>query len=239
MDRDIGRGEARRRAARTAIHDLDAHAGGEPETRFLDRADDAGAQRLFQEGAHLLSPHRLDDAEREGAGRVGRAPFARCSATSYYAGPRRYQTKVKNAQEAHEAIRPRISARRLQRWGVSTGDDFRLYELIWKRTMASQMVDARVLRTTVEITGTGTNGEAAVFTAIGQGDRVRRIPPRLRRGQRRSGGRTRGPGDDPAEARVGDAVVAAGRRRSATLRCSLSSRSGTRRRRPHATRKPR
>jgi DNA topoisomerase-1 len=49
-----------------------------------------------------------------------------------------------------------------------TGDDLRLYELIWKRTMASQMVDARVLRTTVEISGTGSNGEPAVFTASGK-----------------------------------------------------------------------
>src|SRR6185295_2993508 len=41
-------------------------------------------------------------------------------------------------------------------------------ELIWKRTMASQMVDARVLRTTVEISGDGTNGEQAIFTASGK-----------------------------------------------------------------------
>jgi DNA topoisomerase-1 len=47
-------------------------------------------------------------------------------------------------------------------------DDLRLYELIWKRTMASQMVDARVLRTAVEITGAGPNGEAAVFNASGK-----------------------------------------------------------------------
>ena len=47
-------------------------------------------------------------------------------------------------------------------------NDLRVYELIWKRTMASQMVDARVLRTSVEISGAGVNGETAVFTASGK-----------------------------------------------------------------------
>src|SRR5207237_3258071 len=47
-------------------------------------------------------------------------------------------------------------------------DDLRLYELIWKRTMASQMVDARVVRTSIEISGAGTNGDTAVFTASGR-----------------------------------------------------------------------
>ena len=47
-------------------------------------------------------------------------------------------------------------------------DDLKVYELIWKRTMASQMVDARVLRTTIEITAKGADGEQAVFTASGK-----------------------------------------------------------------------
>src|SRR5438874_2498221 len=47
-------------------------------------------------------------------------------------------------------------------------DDARIYELIWKRTMASQMVDARVLRTTVDLTGRGTDGRPAIFTASGK-----------------------------------------------------------------------
>ena len=87
----------------------------------------------------------------------------------YYASPRRYATKVKNAQEAHEAIRPsnfRDTPSSME--GELDRDDLRIYELIWKRTMASQMVDARVLRTTVEVSGTGTNGETAVFTASGK-----------------------------------------------------------------------
>src|SRR5919205_705968 len=87
----------------------------------------------------------------------------------YYAGPRRYATKVKNAQEAHEAIRPsNFAATPASLEGTLDRDDLRVYELIWKRTMASQMVDARVLRTSVEISGTAPNGETAVFTASGK-----------------------------------------------------------------------
>jgi DNA topoisomerase-1 len=66
--------------------------------------------------------------------------------------PRKYQTKAKNAQEAHEAIRPTDVGRRpadLRR--VLDKDQSRLYELIWMRTMASQMESAQVERTTVDI----------------------------------------------------------------------------------------
>src|SRR6185436_14284621 len=75
----------------------------------------------------------------------------------------------KNAQEAHEAIRPtNFNLTPSQLEGALDIDELRIYELIWKRTMASQMVDARVLRTSVEISGTGANGETAVFTASGK-----------------------------------------------------------------------
>ena len=124
------------------------------------------AQRLFQEGH--ISYHRTDSTTlSEKALGDSAAAIREMFGDSYYSGPRRYATKVKNAQEAHEAIRPSDFAATPVNAGL-TGDDFRVYELIWKRTMASQMVDARVLRTTVEITGTGTNGEAAVFTASGK-----------------------------------------------------------------------
>src|SRR5690606_20201385 len=73
------------------------------------------------------------------------------------------------AQEAHEAIRPtdfRLSPQRLAAW--LDPDDLRLYELIWKRTMASQMPDARVRKTTVEITVDLGDGRKAIFTASGK-----------------------------------------------------------------------
>ena len=68
--------------------------------------------------------------------------------------PREYSTKAKNAQEAHEAIRPADPSRRPQdvaRW--LDGDLARLYELIWKRSMACQMEAAEFERTTAEIAG--------------------------------------------------------------------------------------
>jgi DNA topoisomerase-1 len=135
------------------------------------------AQRLFQgvdigngqmEG--LITYHRTDsttlsDKAINESARVIREMFG----GEYYDGPRRYQTRVKNAQEAHEAIRPtdfRLAPSQLE--GVLDPDDVRVYELIWKRTMASQMVDARVLRTTLEISAQGSSGETAVFTASGK-----------------------------------------------------------------------
>jgi DNA topoisomerase-1 len=67
--------------------------------------------------------------------------------------PRRYQTKAKNAQEAHEAIRPTDLARRpRQTKSFLDPDQARLYELIWLRTMASQMESAELERTTADIT---------------------------------------------------------------------------------------
>ncbi|MGH8188965.1 MAG: DNA topoisomerase, partial [Steroidobacteraceae bacterium] len=135
------------------------------------------AQRLFQgvevgdgqmEG--LITYHRTDsttlsDKAIGESARVIREMFG----AEYYDGPRRYQTKVKNAQEAHEAIRPtdfRLAPSRLER--VLDADDLKLYELIWKRTMASQMVDARVLRTNVELSAKGPVGETAVLTSSGK-----------------------------------------------------------------------
>ncbi|MBV9968849.1 MAG: topoisomerase DNA-binding C4 zinc finger domain-containing protein, partial [Xanthobacteraceae bacterium] len=68
-------------------------------------------------------------------------------------GPRRYQAKAKNAQEAHEAIRP-TDVSRLPRSlrGKLDADQARLYELIWQRAVASQMESAEIERTTVDIT---------------------------------------------------------------------------------------
>jgi len=66
------------------------------------------------------------------------------------AQPRHYATKAKNAQEAHEAIRPTDLARRPGN-GIS-GDNGRLYALIWKRTIASQMASAKLERTAVDLT---------------------------------------------------------------------------------------
>lgn len=134
------------------------------------------AQRLFQgvDGVDgvggLITYHRTDsttlsDKALQESARAIREMFG----AEYYDGPRRYQTRVKNAQEAHEAIRPtNLNLTPSQLEGVLAGDELRIYELIWKRTMASQMVDARVLRTSVEISAKGPGGEMAVLTASGK-----------------------------------------------------------------------
>ena len=77
--------------------------------------------------------------------------------------PRRYTSKVKNAQEAHEAIRPTDVAR-LPADVVRflNDDEARLYELIWKRTIASQMASAELERTTIEIDAVAPTGKAGL-----------------------------------------------------------------------------
>jgi DNA topoisomerase-1 len=74
--------------------------------------------------------------------------------SSYVPGaPRRYQTKAKNAQEAHEAIRPTDMERRPRETSrYLEAEQAKLYELIWQRTVASQMESAEIERTTVDIT---------------------------------------------------------------------------------------
>ncbi len=125
------------------------------------------AQRLFQEG--VISYHRTDSttlSERA----LGEAATAirQLYGADYYRAPRQFRTTVKNAQEAHEAIRPTDFGRTPQTIGQGLGrDEARLYDLIWKRAVASQMADARLLRTTVEITAEGPDGPA-VFTASGK-----------------------------------------------------------------------
>ncbi|GAA4350144.1 type I DNA topoisomerase [Angustibacter luteus] len=83
--------------------------------------------------------------------------------------PRHYANKSKNAQEAHEAIRPAGDRFRTpaQVSGQLRGDDFRLYELIWKRTVASQMADARGSTASVRLAATATDGRDAEFSASG------------------------------------------------------------------------
>src|SRR5206468_3971695 len=103
------------------------------------------AQRLFQEG--FISYHRTDSTTlSEKALAESAAVIRGMFGDEYYSGPRRYATKVKNAQEAHEAIRASNFASTPASLDATLDrDDWRVYELIWKRTMASQMVDARVL----------------------------------------------------------------------------------------------
>lgn len=84
------------------------------------------------------------------------------------AKPRLYASKAKGAQEAHEAIRPAGDSFRTpaQVAGVLSGDQFKLYELIWKRTVASQMADARGSTASVRIGVNGTDVAGAKREAV-------------------------------------------------------------------------
>ena len=85
--------------------------------------------------------------------------------------PRTYRGKVKNAQEAHEAIRPAGEVIRMPDEvadELHSSDERRLYELIWMRTIACQMADARIRRVTVRLDATSTAGEHATFQATGR-----------------------------------------------------------------------
>jgi DNA topoisomerase-1 len=110
------------------------------------------AQSLYEDGA--ITYMRTDGVQMAGE---AISAARKAVATRYDAGyvpdkPRHYETKAKNAQEAHEAIRPTDFSR--DRAG--SGDHGRLYELVWKRALASQMASARLERTTAELAdGTG------------------------------------------------------------------------------------
>ena len=84
--------------------------------------------------------------------------------------PRQYTRKVKNAQEAHEAIRPagETFATPGALHAELDSDGFRLYELIWQRTVASQMADARGTTLSLRINGNASDGREAAFAASGR-----------------------------------------------------------------------
>src|SRR5262245_17911125 len=96
------------------------------------------AQRLFQDGH--ISYHRTDSTTlSERALADSAAAIRDMFGGEYYSGPRRYATKVKNAQEAHEAIRPAdFAATPASLDSELARNDLSVYELMWKRTMASQ-----------------------------------------------------------------------------------------------------
>ncbi len=113
------------------------------------------AQGLYEDGA--ITYMRTDgvDMAPEAISAARRAVVERYDKAYVPEKPRHYVTKAKNAQEAHEAIRPTDFGR--DRAG--SGDHGRLYDLIWKRALASQMASARLERTTVELSdGTGQTG---------------------------------------------------------------------------------
>ncbi|GAB3654488.1 type I DNA topoisomerase [Nocardioides korecus] len=126
------------------------------------------AQRLYENG--FITYMRTDSTTLSGTA----INAARNQARELYGAeylpesPRTYTSKVKNAQEAHEAIRPAGDSFRTPAQTGLTGDQFRLYELIWMRTIASQMRDAQGQSVTIRLGGTASTGEDVVFSASGR-----------------------------------------------------------------------
>ena len=128
------------------------------------------AQSLYENGyitymrtdSTQLSTQAVDAARAQAADLYGRqyVPDA----------PRHYAAKAKGAQEAHEAIRPAGATFRTPREleGELRGDEFRLYDLIWKRTLACQMKDAIGSRTTVRFVAPAGEHGQATFSASGK-----------------------------------------------------------------------
>ncbi|RCV50151.1 type I DNA topoisomerase [Marinitenerispora sediminis] len=126
------------------------------------------AQRLYENG--FITYMRTDSTTlSESAIAAARDQAVRLYGGAYVPDrPRVYASKVKNAQEAHEAIRPAGDRFRTPAETGLSGGEFRLYELIWKRTVASQMKDAVGESVTVRVSGTSSAGEQVEFTASGK-----------------------------------------------------------------------
>ncbi|MFI1914552.1 type I DNA topoisomerase [Nocardia sp. NPDC020380] len=138
--------------------------------RFTSERTMRVAQRLYENG--YITYMRTDSTTlSESAINAARAQATQLYGAEYVSPtPRQYTRKVKNAQEAHEAIRPSgdTFATPGQLHNKLDGDEFRLYEMIWQRTVASQMVDARGTTLTVRITGMANTGEECVFSSSGR-----------------------------------------------------------------------
>jgi DNA topoisomerase I len=127
------------------------------------------AQRLYENG--YITYMRTDSTTLSESALAAARDQARelYGAETVPAEPRQYTRKVKNAQEAHEAIRPAGDKFRTPaevRRELSA-DEFNVYDLIWKRTVASQMADARGQTVSVRITGDASDGRTAEFATAG------------------------------------------------------------------------
>src|SRR6478672_11728400 len=126
------------------------------------------AQRLYENG--FITYMRTDSTTlSETAVGAARSQVRELYGAEYLPdSPRAYTSKVKNAQEAHEAIRPAGESFRTPAQTGLSGEQFRLYELIWMRTVASQMKDAVGNSVTIRLGGAASDGRDVVFSASGR-----------------------------------------------------------------------
>ena len=138
--------------------------------RFSSERTMSIAQRLYENG--YITYMRTDSTTlSESAINAARNQARQLYGEEYvHPSPRQYTRKVKNAQEAHEAIRPAGDVFQTpgQLHAALDTDEFRLYELIWQRTVASQMADARGTTLSLRISGAAATGEQVVFNASGR-----------------------------------------------------------------------
>ena len=112
------------------------------------------AQKLYESG--LITYMRTDSTNLSTLALAASRDFVTAEYGAEYSKTRNYKTRAAGAQEAHEAIRPTY----IDRTAISgTPQEQRLYELIWRRTVASQMADAKVLRTDIRIGAEGIEGQ--------------------------------------------------------------------------------
>ena len=137
--------------------------------RFTAQTAIAVAQRLYENG-HITYMRTDSTTLSATALNAARTQARQIYGAEYVPDvPRRYERKVKNAQEAHEAIRPSGDSFRTpgEIAGEVSRDELALYDLIWKRTVASQMADARGQTVTVRIGATAADGRDAEFSTSG------------------------------------------------------------------------
>jgi len=120
----------------------------------------SNAQRLYEAG--LITYMRTDSVNLSDEARKGAQAEIEDAFGAKYSKPRNYKGKSKGAQEAHEAIRPTNFA---QHTASVERDQARLYDLIWKRAIASQMSDAQLERTNVKISA---STHSTLFSANGE-----------------------------------------------------------------------
>ena len=129
----------------------------------------SAAQRLYEAG--LITYMRTDGIDMAPeAVMAARAEIGKLFGAAYVPdSPRLYKNKAKNAQEAHECIRPTDMSATPESLHLAEADQRKLYELIWKRTIASQMAAARLERTVVDLAspdgqvGLRANGQVVLF----------------------------------------------------------------------------
>ncbi|HEY5187316.1 MAG TPA: type I DNA topoisomerase, partial [Actinomycetes bacterium] len=137
--------------------------------RFSSQTTMRVAQRLYENG-HITYMRTDSTTLSQAAIGAARAAARELFGADHVAdAPRQYTRKVKNAQEAHEAIRPSGDAFRTpgEVAGELDRDELNLYDLIWKRTVASQMTDARGSTVSVRLGATAADGRDAELAASG------------------------------------------------------------------------